>query len=150
MPLNARELAVKHKYRSKPEVQAHERAYRNRPDVRARMRALSAEWSKNNHSRKMWSTAKSRAQKLKLDFTITPEDIVIPTHCPVFGTPLLKGNGHVGPNSPTLDRVVPSLGYIPSNIRVISSRANNVKRNATLEELKAVVSYYEKSLTGGY
>jgi hypothetical protein len=38
-------------------------------------------------------------------------------------------------NSPSLDRYVPSLGYARGNRWVISSKANTMKSNATLEEM---------------
>ena len=51
--------------------------------------------------------------------------------------------GVLGDDSPSLDRIVSSLGYVKGNIRVISYKANRVKSNATLEELRKV---YEDSL----
>jgi hypothetical protein len=44
-----------------------------------------------------------------------------------------------------LDRIDNSKGYVPSNIAVISMRANMIKNNATLAELKAIVAYIEAS-----
>ena len=41
------------------------------------------------------------------------------------------------------DRVVPALGYVPSNIRVISFRANRIKSDASAAELRAVLEYVE-------
>jgi hypothetical protein len=39
--------------------------------------------------------------------------------------------------------MVPSLGYVPGNIRVISMRANRIKTDATADELRAVLRYME-------
>jgi len=50
-------------------------------------------------------------------------------------------------NSPSLDRIDNSKGYVPGNIAVISMRANMIKNNATLAELKAIVAYMETSQT---
>lgn len=47
-------------------------------------------------------------------------------------------------NSPSLDRMIPALGYVASNVRVISYRANAIKRDATLDELRALVAYVER------
>ena len=41
-------------------------------------------------------------------------------------------------DSPSLDRIVPELGYVTSNVRVISWRANAIKRNACADEIEAV------------
>jgi hypothetical protein len=38
-------------------------------------------------------------------------------------------------NSPSLDRIVPEVGYIDGNVRVISDRANRLKSNRTLVQL---------------
>ena len=48
-------------------------------------------------------------------------------------------------NFPSLDRIDNSKGYVPGNIAVISMRANMIKNNATLAELKAIVAYIEAS-----
>lgn len=67
------------------------------------------------------------------------KDIVIPTHCPVFGWVLRAGGRHF--NSMSIDRVDSSKGYIPGNVKVISLRANQLKNNATIEELENIVKY---------
>ena len=43
--------------------------------------------------------------------------------------------------SPSLDRIDNTKGYIKGNVKVISWRANAIKKDATLEELKALVNY---------
>lgn len=43
--------------------------------------------------------------------------------------------------SPTLDRIVPSRGYVVGNVAVISMRANRLKSDASVAELQALVSY---------
>lgn len=74
-------------------------------------------------------------------FTIEPADIVIPEYCPVLDIPLMRGRGSSTPNSPTLDRIWPALGYIPGNVAVISHRANTIKGDATSAELTRVLSW---------
>ena len=87
-------------------------------------------------------SSKSRAKTAGLTHTITKEDICIPAVCPVLGLTLVPGGR--SDNSMSLDRVDSSKGYVPGNVQVISLRANRLKNNATLEELKALVSYMEK------
>ena len=97
----------------------------------------------NNPQVVMCGWAKKRAKKAGIHFDITSDDIVIPEICPVLGIPLMiggRGNG----SSPSLDRLVPDLGYVPDNIRVISYRANRIKGNATAEELRAIVDYIDR------
>lgn len=87
-------------------------------------------------------TVKSRAKAKGIPFTITVDDITIPSHCPVLGIELVKGTGR-GPkeNSPSLDRFDPTLGYVPGNVYVISARANKIKSDATIDELEKVLAY---------
>lgn len=63
----------------------------------------------------------------------------MPTVCPVLGIPLLLSDART-PNSPSLDRILPRVGYVPGNIRVISDRANRLKGDrdqADLQDLAA-------------
>ena len=108
---------------------------------------------KNNWDRKrgwddrsaMWSRAKYRAAHKGREFTITKEDIVIPERCPLLGIPLVchRGKGSQQGNSPSLDRIDPTKGYIKGNVWVISNRANTLKNDATLTELKTLVENLE-------
>ena len=100
---------------------------------------------KETCTRLMWDRAKARARAKGLCFNLVPEDVVIPVCCPVLGLPLVVGGGKTGPtpNSPSLDRMDNTLGYIKGNIQVISYRANILKRDATIEELRAVLAYVE-------
>lgn len=88
--------------------------------------------------------AKNRAKKLNLPFNLKLEDLVIPSICPVLGISLNLNRGKLSDFSPTLDRMIPSLGYVKSNVQIISNRANRIKSNATLEEVKNLVIYMEK------
>jgi hypothetical protein len=94
----------------------------------------------------MWFTARRSAKKCGVPFAITPQDILIPMNCPVFGFGLIIGTGHAQPNSPSLDRIRPELGYVAGNVQVISHKANTMKSNATLEELQSLVSYLRTKL----
>jgi hypothetical protein len=99
-----------------------------------------------NPSRYLWRQAKTRAAIKGVPFSITPDDIEIPEICPVFGITMELGLGVRGRalKSPSVDRIIPSLGYVKGNIAVISYRANSIKSDATLEELKALVRYMEQ------
>lgn len=80
-----------------------------------------------------------------IPFNLEESDVIIPDTCPVLGIPIKihTGRGGYFPDSPTIDRIIPELGYIKGNIKVISFRANLLKTNATLEELKAIIKYIE-------
>jgi len=95
----------------------------------------------------MWYSAKRRAKRFGLPFDITPEDIVIPTHCPVLGI-RLRASDQQTPASPSLDRIRNSRGYTRGNIIVVSWRANNLKRDAELSELARLAEFYCGYQTG--
>lgn len=98
----------------------------------------------------MYYGSKTRANKRNLEFNIEISDIHIPTHCSVLGIPLYKALGQSAgkDNSPSLDRIDSNLGYVKGNIRVISHRANTLKSNATLKELRLVLSDLERTELG--
>lgn len=92
-------------------------------------------------------SAEIRAKKKGLPFGLAKEDVVIPEHCPVLGIPLyFRDDGRIN-NTPTIDRIIPEKGYVKGNILVISWRANRLRNDATLEELKKITSFYEKLLS---
>jgi len=91
--------------------------------------------------------ARARARLHGLPFDITQEDVVIPSRCPILGIEIKISEGGIGPGSPSLDKLIPELGYVRGNVFVISHRANTLKSNATLGELRAfakgIVGYLE-------
>ena len=89
----------------------------------------------------MLEAARHRAKVHNLPCTITLSDIKIPEVCPILGIPLQIGLGTQSDFSPSLDRLIPELGYVLGNIYVISYRANRIKNDASLAELEAVVRY---------
>jgi len=84
----------------------------------------------------MYNAAKHRAKVRGIPFGIKMEDIVVPDVCPITKEKFVRSWGHAGPQSPSLDRIIPELGYVPGNIAVISSAANVMKQNFTPEQLK--------------
>jgi hypothetical protein len=66
--------------------------------------------------------------------------------CPVLGIPLFRNRGAKGqgPNSPSLDRIVPQLGYIKGNVIVMSSLANRIKNDSTPEQVMAVAKWFAR------
>ena len=88
--------------------------------------------------------AKQRSKDYNLAFSIDREDIVIPEYCPVLGIKLFFGNKTVKNNSPTVDKIIPALGYVKGNVRVISYRANHLKNNATLDEAEKIYLYIKR------
>jgi len=109
-------------------------------------------WRRNNPAKYLLQTAKSRAKKSGFDFNLTPEDIIIPEFCPVLGIPLFvrlsSGGDGKNPNNPSLDRIDSSKGYVKGNVQIISWRANDLKKNGTLEEFKKLVEFLNAEKRG--
>jgi hypothetical protein len=90
----------------------------------------------------MLAVIKNRAKNTNKEFNITIEDIVIPKYCPLLEIKLCtkpygeRGRGKgFAMNTPSVDRIDNSKGYIKGNVRVISMKANAMKYSATEEEL---------------
>jgi hypothetical protein len=96
----------------------------------------------------MWRSAKIRAKRSNIPFTITPRDITIPNKCPLLGIAISisTSNHNTQDDSPSLDRIDNSKGYVPDNIWVISYRANRAKGNLSLSELKMLAENVEQKL----
>ncbi len=95
--------------------------------------------------RGMLARANHRAFKKGLSFDLNESDIVIPKRCPVLGIPLVldRGNGRQN-GSASLDRIDNKKGYTKDNTIVISLRANYLKGNATINELRKIARYYSR------
>jgi hypothetical protein len=108
---------------------------------------------KHGHSRTheyfLWKGCQNRAKKNNIPFNLEYSDIVIPEKCPILEIPIFRGNKKHTSNSPSLDRLVPELGYIKGNIRVISYKANTMKSDASIEELKLfsknIITYFNEA-----
>jgi Homeodomain-like domain len=77
---------------------------------------------------------RSRTFGLPFDLTIEYVKQIWPSDnlCPVLGIILEsphKGRGKITPNSPTLDRIRPSAGYVQGNVAVLSYKANTMKQD---------------------
>ncbi len=151
-----RELAKRREKMADPEykaaVRARERAKyaerKNDPEYKARKLAES----KNNYSKKkadrpwqlMCNRARSRATRDGLPFdidaaylqSIWPAD----DSCPIFKTKFISNDISY---CASLDKIIPALGYVRGNVRIICNKANLMKSNSTLEEMRMLVSFYE-------
>jgi len=93
----------------------------------------------------LWNVAKTRAKRNDIPFSISKADIVIPEFCPVLGIKLERGVRGFHDTSPSLDRVIPELGYVSGNVQVISFRANRLKSDGTVDEIRRVLAYMESA-----
>lgn len=92
---------------------------------------------------------RSHAKRRGIEFSIKFEDIVWNDVCPILGVELdytqySRTKGGFYPNSASFDRIDPSKGYVKGNVIIVSARANLIKNNASVEELKKITAFYEQ------
>ncbi len=86
--------------------------------------------------------ARQRAKENCIPYDIEHTDIKVPAICPILGIELAFSSGGKSPNSPSLDRVIPSKGYVRGNVRIISWRANRLKMNETDPRIFEAIAAY--------
>lgn len=95
---------------------------------------------------KLWSSAKYRAARNGLVFSISPLDIIIPEKCPLLDIPIHQNKRKLGDSSPTLDRIRGDIGYTKDNIWVVSYKANRSKNNLSIDEMRKLLKNLESKL----
>lgn len=128
------------KHRESQLAKASENYSLNKTSILARER----ERRRTDPARIMFLAARSRAKNSGLAFDLEMADVVIPAVCPVFGVEMMRG-GRRTDATPTLDRIDNSKGYVKGyvkgNVQVISWRANRLKGNATVADIKRLLEY---------
>ena len=98
-------------------------------------------------SKLMFSSAKTRAGKHNIPFSITVEDVLQLVGngvCPVLGVSYDLTSKCSVDASATLDRFIPSLGYVKENCTVVSKLVNMIKTKATTEQVRKVADWMEQ------
>lgn len=98
--------------------------------------------------------ARIRARRKGIQFNLDIDDVVLPEYCPILGLKLCRniGSPTAKPDSYSLDRIIPELGYTKGNVQVISYKANVMKNNATSEELRMFAEWVlrqQRSISNG-
>lgn len=116
---------------------------RERLTAQARKQRYCEKYVVANPEAHILSRAKQAAKKAGVAFNLDKSDIVIPTHCPILKIPIYRNIGGKGmsPNSISIDRIIPELGYVKGNIQIISQRANVMKNDASVEELELFANW---------
>jgi len=149
------------KYHTKEEKEAgykarHRASYEKNklnPSWVAKRKESNKSWYSNNQKdpvKSILNSARTRARKNGLEFNLTQDDLAVPLICPVLGIPIFFGRSGFGKHlndSASMDRIIPERGYVKDNIKIISMRANILKRDCTdPEELRKVADYIEQNL----
>jgi hypothetical protein len=111
------------------------------PDWKEKHNRARREYNKRNPEMKLYRSAKWRAKTDGLEFNIDVSDIAIPATCPILGTPLFFTDGLKTNNTPSLDRVDNTKGYVKGNVRVISVKANTMKGDLALDIMDKFIRY---------
>lgn len=100
----------------------------------------------------------SRARKLGIPFdgesfsTKSVAEMIRETpECPCCGKTMdveRRFTGAPSDRSPSMDRLLPESGYVPGNVSVLCWRCNNLKRDASAEELEMVARWMRVRLGG--
>lgn len=106
------------------------------PEYRAQIRARDRKWRRANPQLHLYRAAKSRSKRKGIEFDIELSDVIIPKRCPLLDCEFIPGTKDNYKYSYSLDRIDSTKGYVKGNVWVISSIANTMKNDATLEELK--------------
>ena len=105
--------------------------------------------TKRGHLMKTLLRIRFRAKQKNIPFDIDIEHLesIAVDSCPIFKTKFdwgldNKGNGRT---RPSLDKIIPELGYIKGNVAFISTWANLIKSDATEKELYAVADWLHEA-----
>lgn len=93
---------------------------------------------------------KSSATTRKVKYNLDPEylESIWTGKCAIFGTAISLSSDGERPTA-EIDKINPELGYIKGNVAWVCHKANRVKSDATLDELKRIIkfmeNYYERN-----
>ena len=72
---------------------------------------------------------------------------IITARCPIFGFKFeinKQDTTNNWQNSPTIDKIIPTKGYVKDNIIIVSMFANIIKNSATPKQILKVGNFYKK------
>jgi len=112
--------------RGRANTQRYRKAHRDTLRIRDRQRYAG------DPPRALLSLARKRAKSYGVPCTLTLMDVRAlhaPMRCSATGLPLAHATSRPRALSPSLDRIVPALGYVPGNVRLVCHAFNLRRRN---------------------
>ena len=105
-------------------------------------------YTRNNYEARLLASVKSKCKSKNIPFDLIKEDIVIPEFCPKTGIKLVvheeRGKYY---DTPSIDRIVPELGYVRGNIQIVSLWYNVAKfswsEDVMLDMCRRVVNIHD-------
>ena len=109
-------------------------------------RARYASHKRNSYFKLRASRARSRSQSLKVPFDLDAKylESIWTDTCPVLGVTLARHHEKNDGCSAELDRFDKDKGYVRGNVTFISRRANRVKQDFGIEEVRAMLKWMEE------
>lgn len=87
-------------------------------------------------------SALRRGKKYGVPADLTWEDVGdSPDECPCCGEAMVRGREDWA-SSPSLDRLIPELGYVPGNVVWVCQKCNTTKSDHSLAHLYRVADFY--------
>lgn len=142
------------------EQRAYDRARYQRNPEKFRAEARARYWAKRDENRErqrarreadprryLLNNARERSRLNGLEFDLRVEDIFVPALCPVLGIPIIRGQTKKTDNSPSLDRIDNTRGYVRGNVAVISDRANRIKNYGTADEHRRIADWMDANVS---
>lgn len=118
---------------STPERRAARKKWRDAH--RAQSNAVRRLWRQRNLVKHLLYGAKARAKIRGEEFSITEADVPpMGDRCPLLGHPFAEPGSRAFADTPSLDRIDSSLGYVRGNVWIVGWRANLIKNDGTAAE----------------
>lgn len=104
--------------------------------------------TKNVNINNSFNDIKRRVKKNKLPFDIDKEYLkyIYPKNgnCPILGIKMMPNKNKPSLKSPSVDKIIVNNGYTKGNIIWVSYKANCIKNNLSLNEMKLILSNWKK------
>lgn len=107
-------------------------------------RARASYRTEGGRKRELVNRCKATSKRKELPFNLTVDDIVLVDTCPVLGIVIDYDLDKKSDNSPSIDRLIPEFGYVKGNVAIISERANRIKNDASVDEIRKLLEYLEE------
>jgi hypothetical protein len=143
---------IYHKYHNRKLVERQMWRDARTEDQRAKGAEETKTWRANpmNWCRGRAKSLKARAKKMGVPYSdgiIEDLQSQLPAlQCICCGVDLQwepRKAGTYLPNGPSVDKIIPALGYVPGNVKIVCMRCNLVKRDSSVQELRNVVAYID-------
>ena len=135
-------------YESRPEVRAKRKQIRRDQQVKNRdyYQAYLEDYNTKHFLRHVIYAKRAECKQQSWAFDLDEEYLksIVTDRCPITNVTLKYEYGKrslIGENKATLDRIIPTKGYVKGNVAWISFGANTLKGGNTIETLTAITKY---------